>query len=66
MCKTKFSQMCSFSISFTAIPKFPPWFCTSSPWFSAFFRIYTQIPDQDFKKIVTWVQKETLRFATTA
>ena len=28
--------------------------------------ISTQIPDQDFKKIVTSVQKRTLRFAITA
>ena len=84
MCKTKFLQMCSFSIIFTslhllnlsfllpsyfistAIPKFPPWFCTISLLISHIFRISTQIPDQDFKKIVTLVQKQTLPFVTTA
>ena len=33
---------------------------------SRIFRISTQISDQDFKKIVTLVQKRTLPFVTTA
>ena len=33
---------------------------------SRIFRISTQIPDQDFKKIVTLVQKQTLPLVTTA
>ena len=32
---------------------------------SRIFRISTKIPDQDFKKIVTLVQKQTLPFVTT-
>ena len=33
---------------------------------SRIFRISTQIRDQDFRKIVTLVQKQTLPFVTTA
>ena len=51
----------------TAISKFPPWFFTyPPPWYSAFFLISTKIPDQDFREIVTLVQKRTLPFVTNA
>ena len=36
------------------------------PWYSAFFLISTKIPDQDFREIVTLVQKRTLPFVTNA
>ena len=57
--------MLSYFIS-TAIPKFPLWFSTFATLISPIFYITTQIPDQDFKKIVTLVQKRTLPFVTTA
>ena len=55
-----------FYLISTAVPKFPPWSCTLPPWFPAFICILPQIPDQDFKKIVTLVKKQTLPFVTTA
>ena len=83
MCKTKFLQLCLFSIIFTSLHSlnssfqcFPIWFLLLYLSFHLdslhrhpdfpHFRISSKIPDQDFKKIATFVQKRKLRFVITA
>ena len=43
----------------TAIAKFPPWLFYTATLISRIFHIFTQISDQDFKKMVTLVQLRT-------
>ena len=73
MCKTKFLQMCSFSNILTSLLSFNLSFpllfyvvSTAIPKVLRIFGIPNQIPDHDFKKIVTLDQERALPFVTFA